>query len=184
LRKGWLIFDGQDGDRTVEEQTAALFPAIQSCAGKTILDLGAAEGLISREFVRAGAASSVCIEAVQGHIIAGREQCAGLPIQFLHRNLNEIKSIDGAPFDIVLCLGIAHKLREPSHCINLAAKSSRDMVLIRSGRGADSRGVIKSKYWPNTCDSHAVMQSHGFMLERVVEGPPPHSEPVEYWRRT
>ncbi len=29
-----------------------------------------------------------------------------------------------------------------------------------------------------------MMREYGFELERVVVGPPPHSEPVEYWVRT
>lgn len=185
LRKGWLKIPGvQDGDRSVEEQVAALRPAIAASAGKTVLDLGAAEGLIAREFVRAGAAGALCLEMVADHIAAGKLECKGLPIEFRQCNINEQAADIHIKADIVLCLGIAHKMHEPVRAIDLAARAARELVLIRSGRASDGNGVIRAKHRGQTCDSHAFMKAAGFMLERVVVGPPPHSEPVEYWRRT
>ena len=184
MRKGWLTIPGvQLGDRTVEEQTAALRPAIETCGGKTILDMGAAEGLIAREFVRAGAARAICLESVGDHIAVGLRECAGLPMEFVQCNINEQAADLRFEVDIVLCLGIAHKMHEPQRAIDLAARSARELVLIRSGRGADANGIIRAKHRGATCDSHATMKAAGFVLERVEVGPPPHSEPVEFWRK-
>lgn len=184
MRKGWLIIEGQqDGDRTVREQCEALRYAMEGCSGKSILDLGCAEGLIGREFVNAGAANYLGIEYVDGHIEVARAQCAGLPMEFRQANMNDLPDDWKHEADIVLCLGIAHKLQFPEKAIRIAASSARELVLIRSGRGANKHGIIKSKRHPNICDSHAVMKECGFHLSRVVKGPPPHSETVEYWER-
>lgn len=186
MRKGWLIIPGkQDGDRTLEEQVAALRPAIAECAGKSILDLGCAEGLIGREFARAGAAKVIGLEASAGHLAVAVQQCRKWKqMEFALVDLNQAAKQCLYSVDIALCLGIAHKLHDPADCVKLAADSSKDLVLIRSGRGADENGIIKSKHRKATCDSHALMLGRGFVLEKVVTGPPPHSEPVEYWRRT
>lgn len=186
VRKGWLRIPGkQDGDRTVEEQVAALRPAIAECAGKTILDLGCAEGLIGREFARAGAARVIGLEASAAHLAVATEECRKWKqMEFMLVDLNEAAKQLVFSVDIVLCLGIAHKLHEPGDCVRLAANSSNDLVLIRSGRGADENGIIKSKHRPDsTCDSHEIMKTRGFYLWLVKTGPEPHLEKVEYWRR-
>jgi predicted RNA methylase len=185
MRKGWLKIPGvQDGDRSVEEQVAALRPAIAEAAGKTILDLGCAEGLIGREFAKAGAAKVIGLEAVPAHLAVASQQCRDFKqMEFALVDLNQADQLVYSA-DIVLCLGIAHKIHDPGICVKFAADSSRDLVLIRSGRGADEKGIITSKHRRDSkCDSHAIMHSRGFYLEKTTVGPKPHAEKVEYWRR-
>jgi predicted RNA methylase len=183
MRHGWIAIDGvQTGDRTLHEQTAALRRAIAECAGRTVIEFGCAEGLIAREFIRAGAKSAQCFEVSADHLAVAHEQCAGLPMEFILCDLNLEASQLVVRADIVLCLGIAHKLLDPGAGIRLAADSSLDLVLIRSGR-REVDGIITSKHRGGKCDSHATMRERGFVLERVEIGPEPHSERVEYWRR-
>jgi len=182
MRKGWFIIPGvQDGNVTLDDQMIALWPAVAEAKGKSVLDIGCAEGLIGREFARAGAASVVGFDSVEEHLQVARAQCAEWGMLFLLANMNDPRPV--YPFDIVLCLNVAHKLRDPAVGIRFAAESSRDLVLLRSGRGADAKGVIKGKHSGHTCDSHALMGEFGFALERVVDGPKDRPEPVEYWRR-
>ena len=192
MRRGWFQIEGQLGDRTLEEQVAALRPAIAECHGKTIVDLGSAEGLISREFARAGAKMVTGIESLPGHVAVANRECAGLKnIEFINADLNVAYQQYVFNVDIVLALGIAHKLPDPADCILFAARSASELVLIRSGRGADKNGIITSKFATQhgdqfcrrCCDSHSIMKAHKFVLEKIVDGPPPHSEPVEYWRK-
>lgn len=187
--KGWFIIPGvQDGDRTVEEQVEALKPAIAESSGKTVLDIGCAEGLAGREFALAGARCVFGIDSVDGHIEIARQMCAGLPMEFAVAKLGKdpmpVSPFGNEQFDIVLALGVSHKLRHPEIGINIAAQSSAGLVLLRRGL-RQTGGVISSKHYPeNTCDTYALMREHGFEMEKVVDGPPPHCEAVEYWRRT
>lgn len=186
MRHGWLEIPGfQTGDRTLEEQMLALRPALAMCQGRTVLDLGCAEGLIGREFARAGAVEVVGVDSVAGHLAVAAEQCITYPaMRFQLADLNT--AIQQLVFrcDIVLCLGIAHKLWDPGDCIRFAADSSTDLVLIRSGRGDLGKGILRGKHSGLTCDSHKTMSERGFFIERVVPGPENRpDEPVEYWRR-
>lgn len=185
MRHGWLAIPGvQTGDRTVEEQVLALRPAIAECSGKTVLDIGCAEGLIGREFARAGAAKVIGIDAVAGHLAVAAEQCKECPqMSFILADMNVAYQQIVIPSDIVLCLGFAHKMHDPNDAITFAADNSTNLVLIRSGRGANGEGIIKSKYRSAYCHSHTVMKERGFVLEKIVDGPPERKEPVEYWRR-
>lgn len=182
MRRGWFVIPSvQTGDVTLEDQMIALWPAVAEAKGKSVLDVGCAEGLIGREFARAGAATVTGIDSIAEHLRVAAEQCTGFPMTFVHANLNNPQPEYSV--DIVLALGVNHKLRFPEMGIRFAARSSRDLVLLRSGRGAVN-GVIYGKYSRIPCDSHAVMRQEGFELEKVLDGPPARAEEkVEYWRR-
>ena len=190
LRHGWFIIPGvQNGDRTVDQQTKALAPALAECAGKSVLDIGCAEGLVGREFVRAGAVCCLGIDTVQDHIQVACRQCEGLPIRF---HVGSIAEFETKPlpnpfgvdrYDIVLALGVAHKLEYPGVGIEVAARYCGNLILLRRGlRQVD--GVVSSKHFANKADTHAILRDSGFALEKLVDGPAPFFEAVEYWRRT
>lgn len=190
-RKGWFKIPGvQDGDRTLEEQMQGLAGALAEASGKSVLDLGCAEGLIAREFARAGARAVHCIESVMGHLQVARSLCVNLPVTFQLADL-QVVTEDAVrsggrlnEYDLVLCLGIAHKMRAPLACIQFAARSSRDLVVIRlSARGDAERGILESKFFPNhRCDVNDAMHFEGFRLEATHPGPRG-DERVQYWRR-
>ncbi len=182
LRHGWMkIPNVQDGDRTFEEQVLAVRPAIAECAGKTVLDLGCAEGLIALEFAKAGAKHVHGIDSVHDHIEVARKVCEGYTVTFEEFNLKQGRA--PLSFDIVLALGIIHKLRYPDDGLRFAARSARELLLLRSGRGSVN-GIITSKHFrDNTVDSHVVLTEEVFVMEKVVSGPAHIAEDVEYWRR-
>jgi len=188
-RKGWFVIPGvQEGERTLEEQMTGIMPALEEAASKTVLDLGCAEGLIGREFAHAGAAKVIGVESLRWHIEVGREQCAGLPIVFHQAYLDEyalamMAMPDMPQFDIVLSLGVCHKLQEPQIGIRYSAMAARELCLIRFPARPDSQGgLIRGKHFKNnTCDVPATMAQLGFELERTEPGP--REEMVHYWRR-
>lgn len=189
-RKGWFAIPGlQAGDRTLEDQVTAVRPAIAECAGKTVLDLGCAEGLVGLEFAKAGAQLVHGIDSILGNVNTARQVCNGQAMTFETADLNvyirEAFARDAvAQYDIVLALGVTHKLHDPAHGVNFAARSARNLVLFRSGR-AQQGGIITNKWNSKVAvNAHKLMRMHGFTLEKTLTGPPPHREDVEYWRRT
>jgi 2-polyprenyl-3-methyl-5-hydroxy-6-metoxy-1,4-benzoquinol methylase len=184
VRYGWLKLPGQDGDRTPEEQLLAVWPAIHACQGKTVADLGCAEGAIALEFLKAGAARVLGIDVEEGHLEVARELCrAHENVRFKCFNLSKAKEPLANGYDFVLCLGIAHKVKSPEAFLRFAAQSCRELLLLRSGRGSVN-GIIRSKHWKNAiADSAKVLTQEGLVLDKVMDGPPEREEPVEYWVR-
>jgi SAM-dependent methyltransferase len=185
-RHGWFSIPGiQTGDRSVEEQMMGLSPALPACVGKTVLDIGSAEGLISREFAKAGAKKVVGIELVTDHVRAARKICSGLPVLFVHTELAEWIRTHPEPdqFDIVLILGIAHKLHNPGSCIEFACKSAREMIVFR-GPGKDEMywdGWLGAKFGDNRCHVPTIMKAHGFREGQTL--PSARGERAQYWLR-
>lgn len=183
MAKGWFKIPGvRDGDRTIEEQLLGLSPALAECKGKTILDLGCAEGVISREFARAGAASVTAIELLEPHLVIARQLCKGLNIEFICAHIGDYIKVQSAikQYDFVLALGIIHKLPDPNVPLVFAARSAKDLVLFRAPALA-AHGVIKSKFTKMTCNVPQVMVSQGFVDEKIIKGT--RNESVQYWRR-
>ncbi len=189
LRHGWFKIPGIQplGDRTIEEQMSGLDPAIREAAGKSVLDIGTAEGPISLAFAKAGAARVFGIESVEGHLIVARYICQEYPnVTFQQAELSMWAQEHPVPekFDIVLALAVIHKLHYPEVGARFAARSARKLLLFRPpGDTWESgwNGTIKSKHRPNTCNWFEVMKQEGFVLEKRVRGS--HDEGVEYWLR-
>lgn len=182
MNKGWFKIPGvRDGDRTIEEQMLGLGPALQECRGKTVLDLGCAEGVISREFARAGA-KVLAIELLKEHLAIARKLCKDFDVTFVQAHIDDYIKLKANTdkFDIVLALGIIHKMPDPNTCLIFAAKSAKDLVLFRAPAKA-TKGVVKSKFTSKTCDVPRVMTSLGFVDEKIIEGT--RNESVQYWRR-
>lgn len=184
-RKGWFKIPGvQDGDRTLAEQMLGVAPALAEAAGKRVLDLGCAEGLIGLAFVQHGAASVMGYDSVGQHLSVAQDLCKDLPMRFRQADLQTFAAADTVrAFDIVLCLGVAHKMRHPGELVRYAARACWGLVLVRMcARGEAKDGVLRSKHFSmNTCNVHEIMAEEGFRLEQVLPGP--REETVHWWRR-
>ena len=183
--KGWLKVPGirPDGDRTLEEQMLGILPALLECAGKSVLDLGCAEGLIGAEFAKAGASRVVGIELLETHLQVARLACKDIKnISFICANLAEWIAHHEEPeqFDIVLALGIIHKLRDPAVPLEFAARSAKSLVLFRAP-AHETDGRIYSKHGGTECNVPQVMKRCGFVEEKKIAGV--RGEAVQYWRR-
>lgn len=188
-RHGWFALAGvQTGDRTVEEQMLGLAPAIEAAKGKTVLDLGAAEGLIAREFAR-GARGVTCVELLSDHCRVAREVCKGLPVLIIESELADYIARNSHPvvqFDVVLALGIAHKLHDPGSCIRFAAQSARELLVFRGpGKEKFWDGWLKSKFRKDgvTDQVHVptTLAELGFVEGETLESA--HGERAQYWHR-
>lgn len=180
-KKGWFIAGGRDGDRSLEQQMTGLERLLAEVPGKTVLDAGCAEGLISIELARHGAAHCRGFEIVAGHVEVAQELAAesDVPCTFEVANLNHHDLGECDEADIVLMLAILHKLRDPSKvCANLAGKA-KELCVIRLPPSGPVIVDDRSSHVPH--DIAEVMVAAGFRLEAVEVGP--NSEWLGYFRR-
>lgn len=187
MRHGWLAIPGvQTGDRTVDEQMLGVREALAECKGKTVEDFGCAEGLLGREFIRAGAARCHGIDAIADHLAVARRECAGLPMTFQLAGLQEWAvdhMLEPEQFDIVLSLGVCHKLHDPGIGIRFSARSAKELCLVRMhARSEQHAGILRSKHRRTvTCNVNEIMAEEGFRLDKILAGPK--EETVWWWRK-
>ena len=145
MHKGWFKLRGvQDGDRTVTEQLTGLGAVCRDAFGKTVLDLGCAEGLIGLHMInRCGAQMVHGLSIVKTEIAVARELAKGArgPAKFFHADLNNFAKIETAnpplllpKYDVVLLLSILHKLKNPEDILNRMLKYAAATVVIRLPR--------------------------------------------------
>lgn len=189
MRKGWFRITGvQDGDRDPVDQLAGCELALAEAAGATVLDLGCAEGCIAAAFAHAGA-SVVAIDVIADHLEVARRLWAGLRIHFLQADLAthaaaRLESGDIERFDIVLALGVPHKIANPGVAIEFAARSARRLVLLRT-RPDGEPYFLAAKRKPNrSCQVDEIMAAQGFVhADTLPPGGNRVGEAVQYWRR-
>lgn len=176
--------DDNSGHRSLEEQMLGLKQALNLAKGKTVLDLGCAEGLISREFAKAGASLVLGIEVIKEFVDKAVELCRGYSnVSFMVANLDDkIKSPVINKYDIVLALAIIHKSNNPIEYLQFSIDSCDDkgLLVIRYPVNA-SNGVLKSKHTNVTCDVAGTLAAAGFIVIAKYVGP--REEEVEYWRK-
>lgn len=128
-KEGWFHTKGRVGDRTLTQQLMGLDLLFESCKGKTVLDIGCAEGLISIELAKRGALAVHGVEIVPGHVDVGNKLRKGLPVTLEVGDANEWKP--KRDYDIVIMLALLHKLKDPTAgCVRFAARA-REMVVLR-----------------------------------------------------
>ncbi len=185
-RRGWFKLPGQSGDRTVAEQLLGLKPALEACRGKTVLDLGCAEGAIALEFARAGAAHVEGLEVIGEHLEVARELCKGQPCEFREADLNTaVVDVMHGGWDIVLALAVLHKLKDPARVLRLFGGLARELVVIRMPGWALGSSFRHERGKNELIECHKELASLGFVLERLERGPTKERghEAVAYFRR-
>lgn len=133
---GWFQIDGvQDGPRTVREQLTGLDLMMRHARGAAVLDLGCAEGLISRHLCESGARLAHGIEANGAIVAVAIEACRGWPIEIMRGDLRDLPAISALPilprYEMVLALSILHKVPHPDRLLAFAAARSADWFAIR-----------------------------------------------------
>ncbi len=188
LNKGWFAIPGvQRGDRTLEEQLRGLDPMLAACAGKTVWDVGCAEGLIAFRCARAGAEAVLGSECNLRLVEVAHAQIAALPrdvrarVKVEHEDVGEVVRAGAPrPHDIVLALAVLHKLPDPTGSLVYLASCARELLVLRLPGGSDGR-VFVTKNRLERCDVRHTMQVIGWRMVRAVAGP--RGELVQYWAR-
>ncbi|MGE3932359.1 MAG: class I SAM-dependent methyltransferase [Rhodospirillaceae bacterium] len=185
--KGWFITKDRDGDRTVNEQLSGLEPVLERAAqGADVLDLGCAEGLISKVLHDAGAqwvlGLDVRAEAVRWAnkrlAVTGKLAfvCADLnrPQEWGNDSVRSIEFGSVGGYDIVLALSIAHKLDDPAAFLTRAAACARDWLVIRLPGPVIDRvgaGAAHKRDLAAPVDVPILMRDLGFTPLRECEHP-------------
>jgi SAM-dependent methyltransferase len=114
---------------------------IEGAAGKTILDLGAAEGLISLKFIEAGAGWVDGVEFDASRVVQAAKLCSGHPgkAHFQVADLNLEPGIFeqdrlAMEYDYVLYLGVHHHLSQYGRTVipKKIASRCREKLAIRT----------------------------------------------------
>lgn len=173
MRKGWFrVLGVQDGDRTLDDQLKGLDPAIAASKGKTVLDLGCAEGLVAGAFADAGADHVLGAEWVDASVNVGRALMRGKPVTILRADLNDgatLNWISGLDFQVCLMLAILHKLREPGVLLRTVARRRPELIVVRLPP-ATAPLIVDKRSGNRPCDVKVNLETHGYALEQVTRG--------------
>ena len=127
--KGWFSTPGRPGDRRLEDQLKGLTALLGLVQGKTVLDVGCAEGLISIELAKAGALAVHGVEIVKEHVEVGNRLRGALPVTLEHADANTWQP--KRQYDIVIALALLHKLKNPTAGAHMLASAARQWVVLR-----------------------------------------------------
>lgn len=179
----WFATPGKPGDRTLDQQLMGLDPLFAEVEGKSVLDVGCAEGLISIECARRGASAvtgfEIRLDAVE---TARRLQKTLAGVDQVYFETGDADHYPpNARYDIVLMLAVLHKLRNPSAACRRFAAAAKDLVAIRLPPAAAPL-VVDPRSLNEVHDIDAVMIESGFVLDlQTNDGP--FGEWVGYYRR-
>lgn len=174
------------GARSVAEQMMGLEAALAEARGKSVLDLGCAEGAISFAFARGKAGRVRAMDYNASMIAQAQAEQEEIGVHNLSFEVADFSDWIADPralwgqFDIVLALAVLHKLSSPAAGAAFCADVCASLLVIRFPKG--SSGRIRAKQHPHdTADVPKILTSKGFVRERKEVGP--RGEWVQYWRR-
>lgn len=129
-RKGWFKIPGvQDGDRTIQDQMKGLGWLFANCKGNTVLDVGAAEGLLSIELANAGARYVHGVEVVADHVKVAKQLNTHANVTFECADMNKWRPKQ--KYDIVVALAILQKLKDPGAVAAALANCAHEAIVLR-----------------------------------------------------
>jgi SAM-dependent methyltransferase len=141
--------------------------------GRTVLDVGCAEGLVAFRCAEFGAKHVNGIDVITEHIrIANAEaerRGVSRVCKFELCDASEFSGMRGH-YDVTLMLAVLHKLWDPSRVAAKMAALTRKLAVIRLPASKDVPMIVdrRSGYVPH--DIGAVMRRSGFSLSRVTRG--------------
>mgnify|MGYP001172519963 CR=1 FL=1 len=158
------------GDRTFEQQMTGLDWLAEACRGKSILDFGCAEGLISIHLLKHGAQFADGVELLPERVLQAerlaRKEKLHLRSKFIACNAESWVAHRTVPRDVTLALAILHKLRDPSTVARRQARATREMIVLRLPPATGST-IVDRRSGNVPHDIDAVLRSEGFVQKRA-----------------
>jgi trans-aconitate methyltransferase len=166
------------GDRTVAQQMVGLERLMEYVSGKTVLDVGCAEGDIAYACHKNGASYVHGVEFRElAYKAAVKQFSVKSRVSFAREDANVWSP--GFAWDIVLLLAVLHKLRDPTQSLIRLANSCKDLCVIK----------VPDSDWPILRDDRSgnkphnlekTMEGLGFVVDHVCEGPTVAPHPAEF----
>lgn len=179
VKTRWFTVGNDIGDRTLESQMQGLDPLLEVIPGKTFLDAGCAEGLISIELCKAGALAGHGVEIVPGHVKLANKLRKDAPVTFEEGNLNTWRP--KRAYDVVLALAILHKLNRPDEVCAALAEAAREWFVFRLPSANKPWTIVDARTAHRPFDIGRVLEQNGFEFRQLTLGP--FNEPTGFWRR-
>lgn len=165
---GWFDMPNRKGDRSLQQQLIGLEPLLQKVKGKTVLDVGCAEGLISLHLAARGARKVHGVEIVRAHVdVAKALTDPEINATFEHADANDYEPTDR--YDVTLMLAVLQKLRDPSLVAARMADYTKELCVVRLPPAA-APCVIDKRSGRVPHDIEAAMDRRGFVLNNVTRG--------------
>jgi SAM-dependent methyltransferase len=160
------------------QQLLGIEPVFQEVQGKTVLDVGCAEGLIALAMFDAGARFVFGVEIVEQHIKVANSLIGKRKLEFVHADANSYQPVE--QYDIVLMLAILQKLRDPHHACRRFARAAKELCVLRLPP-KNAPLIIDERSGLRPFNMKEAMGEEGFDLTEVRDGP--YNEWVGYFRR-
>lgn len=178
--KPWFAIDGQPG-HSLEQQLTGLGRLLATVPGKSMLDCGCAEGLISIEMARCGAAPVVGIELLASFVEEARRaarDATAAPV-FVNADLNTYRP--ATTFNVVTALAVLQKLRDPCAVASWMADVATELIVIRTPMRPDPWVLPPERQRTVPHDIGAVLRGRGWRLSEQTVGA--FGGAVGYWER-
>jgi tRNA (mo5U34)-methyltransferase len=182
----------------------------ESLAGRTVIDIGAADGFFAFECERRGASRVVATDSIhwsEGHWTGKApfslaRRALGSAVEDYTIDLMDLthEAVSG-PFDVALLLGVLYHLRHPMLGLERVAAMTRDLLILETQADflnvarpaiafyADSElnGDPSNWHGPNVAALRGMLRAVGFRIVKVVYCPPFHTRLaaaiVRRWRQ-
>jgi SAM-dependent methyltransferase len=158
---------GRVGDRSLDQQLTGLQPLVKRVPGKSVLDVGAAEGLISIRLIDEGAMAVHGLEHRADFVKVANELRGDRACTFEVVDANTYAPV--RQYDIVLMLAILQKLRNPYEACLRFAQAARELVVIRLPP-KHAPYVIDERSGGDTHDMEAALYEAGFIFKAMHRG--------------
>lgn len=177
----WFPVRGEPGDRTVDQQMQGLMFLQQNVAGKTVLDVGCAEGLIDIELVKAGAVAVHGVELRPQAVAAANELRGDMPITFEQGDMNLWQP--KRTYHVLVMLAILHKLKCPREVLHKLLQHCSDLAVLRLPPASDNPTIRDARSGSTKRPIHLARTLAGAGFKLVHWTPGYLNEWVGYYRR-
>jgi 2-polyprenyl-3-methyl-5-hydroxy-6-metoxy-1,4-benzoquinol methylase len=167
IDRGWFTTRNRPGDRTLESQLEGLDRLIAFVPGKSVLDIGCAEGLIGIHLIDKGAIAIHGIEVRDDHVKVANRLRKGRACTFETADANTW--VPKRSYSIVTMLAVLHKLVDPTAACKRFAEAARELVVIRLPPYGST--IVDARSENKPFDIAAAMGEIGWLLDEETRGP-------------